>query len=495
MLRECLLRKGPQRIGEILVQRGWLTQEDVDYALSLQKDAGTRRVGEIFLGLGWLTPGQLSRAIAEQFQLEFLDPDVLTNGWTLLRELYSWKCKNLRILPLRDPEQRVFLVISELTEPQKLHLESDELVDLSRIQFAVTTATFQMQVFNEHQAWDEPEEPTSKEPICYPTPPSWLRTLQDPIEDSSEQLPVEALQALGLDGSRVPHSPKEQASVARTAVQTSLQSVPPSLLALSLERLLSSIGALWGRSATELQRSARILIQRGSRLRIEVSRPVLVPEQIVLQKGPVRKRVLGATTFSPFQIQVTIPWFSVDESSLEASWPKNWPPKDLVDSLDPLLTELCLIIPSLKTSENSIRWLGRDTLARRRLNRHTMVSMGLSLEDSRIDDKQELWSALLARARRLEANRVARGDWTKWKVVHDDTLDICPGGILGLASLILDQEPERVAGSLQVDVTEGPAFSLEIVRSAGGPTTADCGHSGITLRVVLPAAATTPPNR
>ncbi|MBI4860798.1 MAG: hypothetical protein HY815_11130 [Candidatus Riflebacteria bacterium] len=483
MLRESPLRKGPQRIGEILVRRGWVKKEEIDYALGLQKESGVKRVGEILLGLGWLTAEQLSRAIAEQFQLEFLDLESLPPGWTLLRELYTWKSKHLRLLPLRDPEQNVCFVISELTQDQKLPLEADSGFDLSRIRFAIATTQAQLQVFNEHQAWDEPEDALPQEPLIYPTPPGWLRALQDPFVASPEPPPAEALAALGLDSPSAPRSPEELVQAARAATQSIWFAVPPALLTLSLQRLLTIVGALWGQSATEVRRSAKVFLQGGPRLRIEIARPAVAEAR---PQGGLPRPPAQVHAPAPIEVRVTIPWFCVNESSREPSWPRGWPAPDLAENLEPLLKSLCRIPPSLKTGESSLRWMGKDSPARAEVNRLTTGSIGVSLDSTRIDDVAELWSALLARARRLEANRVVRWDWSKWRGLRARPLEIWPGGILALASLAFDLEPEQVAGGLRVETIEGAPFSLELFRSSDGPAKGSGDLSAMTIRLTCP---------
>jgi type IV pilus assembly protein PilB len=54
------------------VQRGLITEEQLDVGLAEVKQTGMR-LGEVLLSRGWLFEGELARALAMQFELEYVD--------------------------------------------------------------------------------------------------------------------------------------------------------------------------------------------------------------------------------------------------------------------------------------------------------------------------------------------------------------------------------------------------------------------------------------
>jgi Type II secretion system (T2SS), protein E, N-terminal domain len=64
-------------LGWVLVKRGLITQEQLDVGLAEVKRTGMR-LGEVLLSRGWLFEGDLARALAMQFELEYVD--VLTQS-------------------------------------------------------------------------------------------------------------------------------------------------------------------------------------------------------------------------------------------------------------------------------------------------------------------------------------------------------------------------------------------------------------------------------
>lgn len=61
------------RIGEILIQKGWLDWSQLEVALALQKTSENHRIGEILVENRIITSQHLFRALALQFNMPFVD--------------------------------------------------------------------------------------------------------------------------------------------------------------------------------------------------------------------------------------------------------------------------------------------------------------------------------------------------------------------------------------------------------------------------------------
>ncbi|MCX7806080.1 MAG: ATPase, T2SS/T4P/T4SS family [Planctomycetota bacterium] len=62
-------------IGEILMEMGCVTQEDIDKALELQMAGEPRKIGEIFIQQGLCSSSDVTAALAEQYCMEMVDLD------------------------------------------------------------------------------------------------------------------------------------------------------------------------------------------------------------------------------------------------------------------------------------------------------------------------------------------------------------------------------------------------------------------------------------
>lgn len=54
------------RIGEIMIQKRWISTEQLHYALYLS-NSNNRKLGEVLVELGWIAYEQLEQALKEQY--------------------------------------------------------------------------------------------------------------------------------------------------------------------------------------------------------------------------------------------------------------------------------------------------------------------------------------------------------------------------------------------------------------------------------------------
>jgi type IV pilus assembly protein PilB len=88
-----------RRIGEVLVDLGFLDEEDIQRALELQRSSG-RRLGEVLTGENLVTTKQLLQALAEQFGFEFLDLESITIDMDLAQRVPASMARRHRALPV-----------------------------------------------------------------------------------------------------------------------------------------------------------------------------------------------------------------------------------------------------------------------------------------------------------------------------------------------------------------------------------------------------------
>lgn len=88
-----------RRIGEVLVDLGFLSDDDIERALQLQRSSG-RRLGEVLTGENLVTSRQLLQALAEQFGFEFLDLDSITIDTDLAQRVPATMARRHRALPV-----------------------------------------------------------------------------------------------------------------------------------------------------------------------------------------------------------------------------------------------------------------------------------------------------------------------------------------------------------------------------------------------------------
>src|SRR5690349_13181188 len=88
-------------LGTLLVRDGAVTAAQLEQALVKQRERPDMRLGEILLAEGFVTPLAISRVLAEQHELEFVDldlPSIDTSAALLLAESLA---RRYRAVPIR----------------------------------------------------------------------------------------------------------------------------------------------------------------------------------------------------------------------------------------------------------------------------------------------------------------------------------------------------------------------------------------------------------
>ena len=118
-----MTRKQRRRLGEILVKWGVVTQSGVDEALEHAKGAGLR-IGEALIALGLADEEDVTKALATQYDMEYIDLDRNVVVPTDLHLIPDDIIKRHLVLPLGRENDKLKIVI---TDPLDL-----ETLDMSR---------------------------------------------------------------------------------------------------------------------------------------------------------------------------------------------------------------------------------------------------------------------------------------------------------------------------------------------------------------------------
>ncbi|MFM1868444.1 MAG: hypothetical protein RL591_1852 [Planctomycetota bacterium] len=115
-----MARKSKKKIGEILIEQGSATQDQIVAAVLESKDFG-KRVGEVLIEQGVCTEEQVARALAEQFGVEFIDlmkPEAATKIDRSL--LKSDLQKKYTMLPMRKERNALLLLVHDPSDVDAL---------------------------------------------------------------------------------------------------------------------------------------------------------------------------------------------------------------------------------------------------------------------------------------------------------------------------------------------------------------------------------------
>jgi type IV pilus assembly protein PilB len=148
-----------KRIGEVLVEEGMISPEQLQKALDRQKETSLS-LGETLVELGALTEDALFHFLAIQHGMEFVDLSTFTATPELLKICSESVARKLMVFPLELKGKTLRLVTSNPENPALLHLDYDLVVPAGTEFEVVLTKNSDLQKFLDRQF--KTEEPIGK---------------------------------------------------------------------------------------------------------------------------------------------------------------------------------------------------------------------------------------------------------------------------------------------------------------------------------------------
>lgn len=121
------------KVGDILIEAGVVTKEQVEGALSSQEVGKRKKIGELLIQEGMITENQLLAALAVKFRLPFVDLETTHPNETALSVLPISVVYALQVIPLDDDGKRVVVATSEPTDytiPDSLRFHTKRRIEL-----------------------------------------------------------------------------------------------------------------------------------------------------------------------------------------------------------------------------------------------------------------------------------------------------------------------------------------------------------------------------
>ena len=105
-------------LGALLVREGLITNEQLETALIDQQGTGLR-LGELLVQWGWVESSAISRALAEQYEMEFVDLDATEIDSTAARLLTGREARHYDAIPIRfleDEDDHLLVGVADPTD-------------------------------------------------------------------------------------------------------------------------------------------------------------------------------------------------------------------------------------------------------------------------------------------------------------------------------------------------------------------------------------------
>ena len=111
------------RIGDILVEKGFLTKEQLESALKEQKESNfSKKLGEIFIDKGYITERAFAEVLADQLNLEFIDLYGVEVDFNLMSRYPMSLLKSSMAVPFLEDEEFVHVAVVDPLDYEALEL-------------------------------------------------------------------------------------------------------------------------------------------------------------------------------------------------------------------------------------------------------------------------------------------------------------------------------------------------------------------------------------
>lgn len=101
------------RIGEVLMERNYITQEQMEQALAYQKEHREKRVGQILIELGFVTESQVLEALAARLGLEIVSIGQMQVDLTAVRMIPSELAEKQNLLAVGFADKSLEVVTND----------------------------------------------------------------------------------------------------------------------------------------------------------------------------------------------------------------------------------------------------------------------------------------------------------------------------------------------------------------------------------------------
>lgn len=116
------------RLGDLLVELGYLRESDLAQALAIQKNSSEqRRLGEVLIDNGFIEERKLLETISYQLGFPLIDPDFVKIDKTLLAQLPLQTCQQLSVLPLYRQANQIIVTFADPLDKRVWEVVSQHL--------------------------------------------------------------------------------------------------------------------------------------------------------------------------------------------------------------------------------------------------------------------------------------------------------------------------------------------------------------------------------
>ena len=101
------------RIGDLLVSAGYVTEDQLKEALSIQKQSGGKRIGQVLIEMGYVTEEHMLSALANRLGMQVIDLNSYTIDPETVKLIPRQMAEQYLMLPIGQDNGEVLLAVND----------------------------------------------------------------------------------------------------------------------------------------------------------------------------------------------------------------------------------------------------------------------------------------------------------------------------------------------------------------------------------------------
>ena len=149
-----------KKIGEIFIEMGVATEDDIRSALRFQQNNPQKRLGEILFDAGIIGPEDIAIALSKQFKMQYINLSKFILDEKLVHEIGEEKIAKLYFAPLKKFGDSYIIAIDDPTNKEKMEKIKESLT--GQVNFVVASKVSLSKLLTEIVYKVETSKPTIK---------------------------------------------------------------------------------------------------------------------------------------------------------------------------------------------------------------------------------------------------------------------------------------------------------------------------------------------
>ena len=114
-------KKHPQKLGEILIHYKVITPEQLKEGLKIQKNKG-KRIGEILIDLGRVTQDEINWVLGKQLSLPYVQVNVDNIDIQLSKNISEDILKKFKVIPIMELNDELVVAMADPTDEEAIEM-------------------------------------------------------------------------------------------------------------------------------------------------------------------------------------------------------------------------------------------------------------------------------------------------------------------------------------------------------------------------------------